>query len=190
MPLTQRGVEVHGIELSPHMVDQTRKKPGGGTIPVTIGDMASSTASGRFTLVYLVWNAITNVTTQQDQIAIFRNAAAHLAPGGRFVVEVIVPQLRRVPAGETARVFINEPDHVAVETFDDLVGQIRRGRITGCPSTAGWCITQPHTATYGPPSWTSWPRSAASNSSTGGRTGIRGTFTSESDNQVVVYKRH
>src|SRR6188508_228986 len=117
LPLRARGVEVHGIELSPHMVDQLRKKPGGERVPVTIGDMTSSTASGRFTLVYLVWNSITNVTTQQDQTAIFRNAAAHLVPGGRFVVEVIVPQLRRVPAGEVARVFISEPDHVGIETF-------------------------------------------------------------------------
>ena len=77
-----------------------------------------------FTLVYLVANTIMNVTTQDDQLAVFANAAAHLEPGGCFVVEVIVPQLRRVPSGETARVFILDPDHVGIETFDDLVGQI------------------------------------------------------------------
>ena len=86
--------------------------------------MTSATTSTTFRLVYLVWNAIMNVTTQDEQVAVFRNAFAHLAPGGRFVVEVIVPQLRRVPAGEVARVFQRDPDHVGIETFDDLVGQI------------------------------------------------------------------
>ena len=77
-----------------------------------------------FTLVYLVANTIMNVTTQDEQLAVFANAAAHLAPGGCFVVEVIVPQLRRVPAGESARVFTLDPDHVGIETFDDPVGQV------------------------------------------------------------------
>ncbi len=95
LPLARRGVAVHGIELSRHMVDQLRRKPGGEKLPVTIGDMTSSRAGDEFTLVYLVWNTIMNVTTQREQTAVFRNAAAHLTPGGRFVVEVIVPQLRR-----------------------------------------------------------------------------------------------
>jgi hypothetical protein len=77
-----------------------------------------------FTLVYLVANTIMNVTTQDDQLAVFANAAAHLAPGGFFVVEVIVPQLRRVPRGETGLVFTLDPDHVGIETFDDPVGQV------------------------------------------------------------------
>lgn len=124
LPLVERGVEVHGIELSRPMVDRLRLKRDGGALPVTIGDMTSATAGGRFALVYLVWNGITNVTTQQDQVAVFRNAARHLVPGGRFVVEVIVPQVRRVPGDESARVFINQPDHVGVETFDDRVQQI------------------------------------------------------------------
>lgn len=124
LPLSERGVEVHGIELSPHMVAELRRKPDGADLPVTVGNMTSATAARTFKLVYLVWNAIMNVTTQQEQTAVFRNAANHLARGGRFCVEVVVPQLRRAPAAEAARVFMSEPDHVAIETFDDLVGQV------------------------------------------------------------------
>ena len=124
LPLQARGVAVHGIELSPHMVDQLRAKPAGDVVPVTVGDMTTTRLPGTFTLVYLVANTIMNVTTQDDQLAVFANAAAHLEPCGSFVVEVIVPQLRSVPRGETGRVFTLDPDHVGIETFDDLVGQI------------------------------------------------------------------
>ncbi len=85
---------------------------------------AARVPGGPFTLVYLVANSIMNVTTQDDQLAVFANAAAHLRPGGRLVIEVIVPQLRRVPPGESARVFTLQPDHVGIETFDDVAGQI------------------------------------------------------------------
>jgi len=124
LPLRARGVAVDGIELSPHMVDQLRAKPGGDDVPVTVGDMTTSRAPGTFDLVYLVANTIMNVTTQDEQVAVFANAAAHLRPGGCFVVEVIVPQLRKVPPGEVARVFTMDADHVGIETFDDVVGQI------------------------------------------------------------------
>lgn len=124
IPLCARGVSVHGIELSPYMVEQLRAKPEAEAVPVTIGDMIDTHVAGDFRLVYLVANTIMNVTTQDDQLAVFSNAAAHLEPGGSFVVEVIVPQLRRVPPGEVARVFALEPDHVGIETFDDLVGQV------------------------------------------------------------------
>jgi SAM-dependent methyltransferase len=124
LPLSARGVAVHGIELSPHMVDQLHRKPGADAVPVTVGDMTTTRAPGTFTLVYLVANTIMNVTTQDEQVAIFTNAAAHLEPGGKFLVDVIVPQLRSVPRGEVGRIFTLEPDHVGVETFDDLVEQI------------------------------------------------------------------
>jgi SAM-dependent methyltransferase len=124
LALSARGVSVQGIELSPHMAERLRAKPGADAVPVTIGDMTTTQVSGSFKLVYLVANTIMNVTTQDEQLAVFANAAAHLEPGGCFVVEVIVPQLRRVPPGEVARVFTLEPDHVGIETFDDLVGQI------------------------------------------------------------------
>jgi hypothetical protein len=91
---------------------------------VTIGDMTSTRVPGSFTLVYLVANTIMNVTAQDEQVAVFANAAAHLEAGGCFVVQVIVPQLRAVPPGECGRVFTLDPDHVGIETFDDLVGQV------------------------------------------------------------------
>ena len=124
LPLHERGIDVHGVELSPHMVEQLRAKPGADGVPVTVGDMTSTRVPGSFRLVYLVWNTIMNVTTQDEQVAVFQNAAAHLSDGGRFLVEVIVPQLRKVPPGASARVFALEPDHVGVETFDDTVEQI------------------------------------------------------------------
>lgn len=124
LPLSARRVSVHGIELSPHMVAQLRAKPGADAVPVTIGDMTTTRAPGTYTLVYLLANTIMNVTTQEAQLAVFANAAAHLVPGGSFVVEVIVPQLRRVPPGEIGRVFTLDPDHVGIETFDDVVSQV------------------------------------------------------------------
>ena len=122
IPLSARGIPVRGVELSRPMAERQAAKP--GAVPVTIGDMTTARVPGTFTLVYLVANTIMNVTTQDDQLAVFANAAAHLAAGGCFVVEVEVPQLRRVPRGETGWVFTLDPDHVGIETFDDLVGQV------------------------------------------------------------------
>jgi SAM-dependent methyltransferase len=124
LPLSARGIAVQGIELSPDMAEQHRGKPGADAVPATIGDMTTTRLSDRFELVYLVANSIMNVTTQEEQIAVFSNAAAHLVSGGHFVIELIVPQLRRVPLSEAARVFRLDPDHVGVETFDDVVGQV------------------------------------------------------------------
>jgi len=124
LPLSARGIAVTGIELSPDMAGRLRAKPGADGVPVTIGDMTTTRVPGPCTLVYLVANTLMNVTTQDEQVAVFGNAAAHLEPGGRFVVELIVPQLRSVPPGEAGRVFRLDQDHVGIETFDDLVGQI------------------------------------------------------------------
>jgi SAM-dependent methyltransferase len=124
LPLSARGVTVQGIELSPHMAEQLSAKPGADAISVTIGDMTATRVAGAFKLVYLVWNGIMNLTTQQEQVAVFANAAAHLESGGYFVVEVVLPQLRRLPVGEAGRVFTLDPDHVGIETFDDVIGQI------------------------------------------------------------------
>ena len=131
LPLAARGVEVHGLELSRAMVAQLRSKPGGAELPVTIGDMATAQAptasGGRFALVYLVFNTISNLLTQDEQVACFANAAAHLRPGGHFVIEVFVPQLRRLPPGETLVPgdVSTSPDgttHVCIDEYD-LVGQ-------------------------------------------------------------------
>lgn len=124
LPLSARGVPVAGIELSEPMADQLRRKAGAEAIELTVGDMTSVRLDGAFRLVYLVFNTIMNVTTQNEQIAVFANAAAHLEPGGTFVVEVLVPQLRRLPPTEVGRVFTMEDNHVGIETFDDSVGQI------------------------------------------------------------------
>ena len=124
LPLSARGVPVSGIELSPHMAGQLRAKPGADAVPVTVGDMTTTRVDGTFTLVYLVFNTIENVTSQDEQIAVFANAAAHLAPGGRFVVEVEVPSIPRFPAAERGRVFDLSPDHVGIDTLDDPVGQL------------------------------------------------------------------
>ena len=124
LPLAARGIAVHGIELSPHMAGRLAAKPGAGAVPVNIGEMTSPRVPGTFRLVYLVANTIMNVTTQDDQLAVFANAAAHLQPGGCFVLEVGVPQLRRVAPGEAGWVFTLAPDHVGIETFDDTAAQI------------------------------------------------------------------
>jgi SAM-dependent methyltransferase len=105
LPLAQRGVPVHGIELSKAMVARLRTKPGGEEIGVTIGDFATTTVDGTFSVAYLVFNTIMNLTTQAAQVACFRNVAAQLEPGGCFVIEVGVPDLQRLPPGETVRAF-------------------------------------------------------------------------------------
>ena len=122
LALAAKGVPVTGIELSEAMVEQLRAKPGGDAIPVTIGDMATTTVEGRFGLVYLVFNTLVNLTSQDAQVACFENAAAHLEPGGCFVVEVGIPQLRRLPPGERGNVIGIEDDYWGIDEFD-VVGQ-------------------------------------------------------------------
>ena len=123
LPLSRRGVRVHGIELSPAMVDELRAKPGADGVGVTIGDFATTKVDRTFTLAYLVRNTIMNLTTQDEQVECFRTVAAHLEPGGRFVVEVIVPALRNLPPGETVRAFTLTPEHLGFEEFVDLAAQ-------------------------------------------------------------------
>ncbi len=118
VPLSQRGVPVHGIELSKAMAARLRAKPGGEDIGVTIGDFATATVDGTFSVAYLVFNTISNLTTQAEQVACFRNVAAHLEPGGCFVIEVGVPGLRCLPPGETATVFQVSEDRWGIDEFD------------------------------------------------------------------------
>jgi SAM-dependent methyltransferase len=120
LPLASRGVPVHGIELSAPMVDQLRRKPAGADLPVTIGDMATTTVEGRFSVVYLVWNTLSNLRTQDEQVACFRNAARHLEPGGRFVVELWVPELRRLSEGQQVAVASVGSGHVVLDELDLL----------------------------------------------------------------------
>jgi SAM-dependent methyltransferase len=118
LPLTRRGVRVHGIDLSAAMVALLRSKPGAENIDVTIGDFATTRVDEMFTLAYLVFNTINNLTTQHEQVACFQNVAAHLEPGGCFVIEVGVPSLRRLPFGETFRAFEVSETYLGVDEFD------------------------------------------------------------------------
>jgi SAM-dependent methyltransferase len=118
LPLAARGVDVHGIELSPDMVEQLRAKPGGDAIPVAIGDMATTRVDGTFPLVYLVYNTISNLLTQDEQVACFENAAAHLEPGGCFVVELGVPDLQHLPHGGRYLPFDVTPEHLGFDEVD------------------------------------------------------------------------
>jgi SAM-dependent methyltransferase len=124
VPLSRRGVSVHGIDLSPAMLDELRADPAASGIGVTLGDIATTSVDGRFTLVYLVANTIMNLTTQDEQVACFRNAAAHLEPGGKFVIDVVVPALRVLPPGENVRAFTMTPTHIGFDEYLDFVDQI------------------------------------------------------------------
>jgi len=123
LPLAARGVPVSGIDLSNAMAAQLRAKDPEQRIKMTIGDMATTRVDGHFRLVYLVFNTIGNLTTQDQQVACFANAAAHLEPGGYFVIEVEVPDLRRLPPGEDARVCSHAPGYVGYDRYTDLVAQ-------------------------------------------------------------------
>ena len=116
--LRSLGVEVAGIELSRAMVRRLRAKPGGDRVPIEIGDMTAARAPGTFSLVYLVFNTIENVTTQTGQVAVFRNAAGHLAPGGKFLIECVIPDLRKLPIGATTVVFDMSETHIGVDEYD------------------------------------------------------------------------
>ena len=124
LPLRDRVERLHGVDCSRAMLDQLRKKPGAERIGLTLGDFAHTRVPGHFRLVYLVYNVITNLITQDEQVACFRNAAEHLEPGGRLVIEVFVPALQRLPPGERARVFDLSSDHVGFDEYTDLVAQI------------------------------------------------------------------
>jgi SAM-dependent methyltransferase len=118
LPLAERGVRVHGIDLSEAMVARLRAKPGAEQIGVTIGDFATTSVKGTFSLAYLVANTIMNLTSQDEQVACFQNVAAHLEPGGRFVIEVNVPGLRRLPPGERFQPFDVSPTHLGIDEYD------------------------------------------------------------------------
>lgn len=158
LPLADRGVPVHGIDMSRAMVARLRAKPGGQDIPVTIGDITSTTADadggngdnggGEYSLAYLVFNTVMNLATQEAQVACFRNAARHLRPGGRFVMEVMVPELRKIPHGQNVVPFHTGPDGCAYTVYDTVtqdatchyvtVTEDGRGRVTSTPFRYVW----------------------------------------------------
>lgn len=118
LPLAERGVSVKGIELSTAMAKKLREKENGTPIEVVIGDMTSMQVSGEFSLVFLVFNTIDNLTTQRSQIACFQNAARHLGPQGRFLIETILPPIQKIPFGEKRLAFASSSDHFGIDEFD------------------------------------------------------------------------
>src|SRR5580693_3114970 len=130
LPLAGRGVPVHGIDLSRAMVARLRAKPGGGAIGVSIGDFATTRVDGTFSVAYLVFNTIMNLTTQDAQVACFANAAAHLAPGGCFVIEVGVPELRKLPPGQDVVPFRVSPSHWAYDWYDTATQAMSSNYVT------------------------------------------------------------
>jgi SAM-dependent methyltransferase len=124
LPLAERGVRVHGVDIAPDVLEQLHAKQQGGRVTTTLGDYTTTTVDGSFSLVYLVWNSLSNVTTQAAQVDAFRNAAAHLEPGGRFVVELFVPQLRRLPPGQDFVPFDVTPEHLGFDEYDVLTQRL------------------------------------------------------------------
>lgn len=148
IPLAERGVPVTGIELSRPMVDRLRAKVDEAALPVIVGDMATTVAPGKYTLVYLVFNTISNLLEQAEQVACFRNAARHLRPGGRFVIELWVPELRKLPPGQQAVVWHTEAGYIGLDTYDVLrqhavshhvhFGEGKEARLTRSPHRYIW----------------------------------------------------
>jgi SAM-dependent methyltransferase len=187
LPLAERGVPVHGIDISTAMVERLRAKPGGDDIAVTIGDFATTRVDGSFSLVYLVYNTIGNLTTQDAQVACFRNAAAHLEAGGTFVIEVGVPELQRLPPGETGHVFDIGEDRWGIDEYDVA----RQGLI----SHHFW-IQEGRAEHFSMPFRYVWPSELDLMAQLAGMTlrercagWTRGPFTSESRSHVSVWEK-
>lgn len=120
IPLVESGTPVVGVELSRPMIDRLREKVDAATLPVVHGDMSQTRVDADFTLVYLVYNTIGNLLTQEQQVDCFRNAAAHLSSGGRFVIELMVPQFRDLPDGGSAHVFTATDGYVGLDLVDPV----------------------------------------------------------------------
>jgi SAM-dependent methyltransferase len=143
VPLAARGVRVEGIDFSPDMIAQLRRKT--DEIPVAIGDMSATRLEGTFSLVYVVFNSIFNLRTQEQQVACFENAAAQLEPGGSFVVELMVPELQRLPRGDRFLLFDASPEHVGFDEYDLVTQELtshhyapRRGDYSITPGRYIW----------------------------------------------------
>jgi SAM-dependent methyltransferase len=187
LPLRQRGVRVHGIELSPDMVAQLRAKPGTDDMSVAIGDFASTRVAGTFTLAYLVANTIMNLTTQDAQVACFQNVAAHLEPGGCFVIEVVVPGLQRLPPGDTFQAFTVTPAHLGFDEYDVAT----QGVISH-----HYFVDNGHVETFSPPFRYVWPSELDLMARLAGMTlrerwsdWTRTPFTSDSRQHISVWEK-
>jgi SAM-dependent methyltransferase len=187
LPLAQRGIRVHGIDLSEAMVAKLKAKPGAEPIEVTIGDFATTTVEERFSVAYLVFNTIMNLTTQDAQVACFQNAAAHLKPGGCFVIEVGVPDLQRLPPGETLRAFSASESRLGFDEYDIAT--------QGLVSHHYW-ITDGKVEVFSPPFRYVWPaeldlmaRLAGLSLRERWSNWEREPFTSESRSHVSVWQK-
>ncbi|MDQ1510278.1 MAG: hypothetical protein QOG50_2122 [Actinomycetota bacterium] len=187
LPLSRGGVHVHGIDLSRAMVAQLRAKPGAENITVTIGDFATTRVDGTFTLAYLVFNTIMNLITQHEQVQCFQNVAAHLQPGGCFVIEVGVPDLQRLPRGETVRPFHVSPTRLGFDEYD-VAAQ-------GLISHHYWLVDG-HVETFSMPFRYVWPseldlmaRLAGMSLRERWNDWSRAPFTSNSTNHVSVWEK-
>ncbi len=190
LPLSRRGVRVHGVELSPDMVEELRGKPDAEAIGITMGDFATTRvedAAGSFSLAYLVRNTIMNLTTQGQQVTCFATAAAHLRPGGCFVIEVLVPELRRLPPGDTVRAFAVTPAHLGFDEYDIAT--------QGVVSHHYW-LTGGELETFSAPFRYVWPSELDLMARLAGLTlrerwadWDRSPFTSESRNHISVWEK-
>lgn len=118
LPLTERGIRLHGIDASAAMVARLRAKPGNDAVEVTIGDFSATRVDGQFALVYLIFNTIFNLKTQDEQVACFQNAATHLESGGHFVVELGVPNLQRLPPGQDVLAYHVDARSMSFDVYD------------------------------------------------------------------------
>ncbi|WP_130011753.1 class I SAM-dependent DNA methyltransferase [Serinicoccus sediminis] len=186
IPLADRGVDVTGIELSAPMVEQLhRKRP---ALPVVVGDMATARVEGAFALVYLVFNTVGNLCTQDEQVACFANAARHLGPGGRFVVEVGVPALRRLPPGQTTVPFDVSEGHVGLDTYDPVTQRATSHHYERQPD--GTYRYHPHRFRYVWPSELDLMARMAGMSLESRSSDWSGApFTAESESHVSVWRR-
>ena len=186
IPLADRGIPVTGIELSQPMVDELHRKR--ADLPVVVGDMATSTVAGEFSLVYVVWNSIGNLRTQAEQVACFRNAARHLGPGGHFVVELWIPGIRRFPPGQAAVPFHVGEHHVGLDTYDLTTQQGTSHHYTRHPDG---------TVTYGASNFRYiWPAECDLMAQLAGMELVArtadwsgGPFTSDSEHHVSVWRK-
>jgi hypothetical protein len=187
LPLSCRGVRVHGIELSPAMITQLQTQAGAENIGVTLGDFATATVEGTFSVVYLLRNTITNLTSQDEQVECFRNAATHLEPGGTFVIENYVPELRRIPPGENTHAFTATPTHIGVGEYD-VANQIEVSR--------HWWLVDGDLKTFSSPHRYVWPSELDLMSQLAGMAlrerwsgWHREPFTAESRSHVSVWEK-
>lgn len=187
LPLNRRGVPVQGIELSPAMVAELERQASPSHIDVTLGDFATTAVDATFRVVYLLRNTITNLTTQDEQVECFRNAARHLEPGGVFVIENYIPALRRLPPGETLHVFTATPTHVGIGEYD-ITNQIETSR--------HWWTFAGELKTFTSDHRYVWPAELDLMATMAGMTlqqrwsdWYRAPYTSESDSHISVWQR-